>query len=108
MGWLRRLIMLPDQEPELEEQIAGEKPPLHTRVAAGTAACFLILLDLSGSMFTKDFPPSRIKAACKAVVEVIKCRPCFTLGALDRTLTDEVIPNPPVFTSLVHDLLPAS
>ena len=57
MGWLRRLLLL-EEEPEVPE-------PARTSVA-GALACFLLLIDHSGSMRRKDFSPSRILAAVNA------------------------------------------
>ena len=72
-NWIQKLLFLdkPVSPPADKPKTATQKgQPTRTSVAGSGPRCFLPLIDNSGSMQGTDFPPSRIAAACGAVVDL--------------------------------------
>jgi len=71
MGFISRLLMLDRAEKQAERH--REDKRIQTGMAVDcTPRLFLALIDNSGSMQTRDYPPSRIEAACDAAVHLVE------------------------------------
>jgi Mg-chelatase subunit ChlD len=72
MGWMQKIFFLDRPATRTPEGARVEDGPTSAAPAVcGLILCVLILLDNSRSMHATDFPPSRIAAACQAVIEML-------------------------------------
>ena len=71
MGFISRLLMLDTTEKQADRQMEDKQTRAGMAVDCAPKL-FLILIDKSASMWTRDYPPSRIDAACDAALHLVE------------------------------------